>query len=370
MQKKCNLIDWRDRVEETGKRVENGARMTLEQLEHVLEDGRERDFLTKDPKTGCYSISQYVKTYSPIKVSKGDDQEQKPEGLLQPLIQNFETLEKLIKIHFEAHTYDKILHGILNKFKGIEVEQSAASAGEDASSNNTKVQDKDKQASQNIDSNYSQPRLQFEYLESLEEKGLQIKVEIDKFKEFQHKLKYIREVAEKCHELLASNVSGHDQVFRIPDEKVLNLVIQARKNFLNLNVISKDFIKFQSCFQPYIYWINKSVQLIKLYCRSLSLKQNQLVMWEPITDNEPDSDFSEKKAGHNPFDRESDFKSLSTLCKELQELDEQQEPPVDSQQICDIGKFVFFKDTQQGKYLLQIMERTNALINEFTKMKE
>ena len=38
--------------------------MTLEQLEHVLDDGRERLFLAKDGK-GAYMISQYVRNYHP-----------------------------------------------------------------------------------------------------------------------------------------------------------------------------------------------------------------------------------------------------------------------------------------------------------------
>lgn len=64
LQKKCHLIDWRDRVEETWKKVDSGVRMTLEQLEHVLDDGRERLFLVKDGK-GAYMISQYVRNYHP-----------------------------------------------------------------------------------------------------------------------------------------------------------------------------------------------------------------------------------------------------------------------------------------------------------------
>ena len=53
LQKKCHLIDWRDRVEDTWKKVAGGTRLKLEQLEQVLEDGRERRFLSKNEK-GAY----------------------------------------------------------------------------------------------------------------------------------------------------------------------------------------------------------------------------------------------------------------------------------------------------------------------------
>lgn len=38
--------------------------------------------------------------------------------------------------------------------------------------------------------------------------------------------------------------------------------------------------------------------------------------------------------------------------------------------ICGLGKFLFFRETNHGKYLLQILSKTNALIGDFHKMKE
>ena len=61
-------------------------------------------------------------------------------------------------------------------------------------------------------------------------------------------------------------------MFRITSESGLKDVLEARKSFLSLNVISKDFMTFQQNFQPYIFWINKSVETIKTYCRALGLK--------------------------------------------------------------------------------------------------
>lgn len=38
--------------------------------------------------------------------------------------------------------------------------------------------------------------------------------------------------------------------------------------------------------------------------------------------------------------------------------------------ICGLGKFLFFRETNHGKYLLQILSKTNALIGDFHQMKE
>lgn len=91
-------------------------------------------------------------------------------------------------------------------------------------------------------------RIQFSYLEELESKGLKMRVEIDKFKEFRTKLKEIRDVAQHCQALMHHTGEAgqvQDGVFRITSESGLRDVIQARKSFLSLNVISQDFLVFQ-----------------------------------------------------------------------------------------------------------------------------
>lgn len=45
-------------------------------------------------------------------------------------------------------------------------------------------------------------RIQFSFLEELESKGLGMRVEIDKFKEFRTKLEEIRDVAQHCQALI------------------------------------------------------------------------------------------------------------------------------------------------------------------------
>jgi len=283
LQKKCHLIDWRDRVEETWKKVDGGVRMTLEQLEHVLEDGKERLFLAKDEK-GAYAISQYVRDYHPLfrwpdnpgrGLQPDQEQEQTPKmRILVPLIQNFQSLDRLITIHFEASQFDKVARTILKKFHGAQGESS--SSVEDASMSNggaPAAGEANGAAAASLEANAhrgpgmgastreaalglstihenvdSKNRIQFSYLEQLEDKGLKMRVEIDKFREFRAKLKEIRDVAQHCQALMHNSGpegQAQDDVFRINSESGLKDVIQARRNFLSLNVISQDFTLFQ-----------------------------------------------------------------------------------------------------------------------------
>ena len=78
-----------------------------------------------------------------------------------------------------------------------------------------------------------------------------MRVEIDKFKEFHAKLKEIRDVAQHCQTLMHKTGEAgqvQDGVFRITSESGLRDVIEARKSFLSLNVISSDFLEFQKSF--------------------------------------------------------------------------------------------------------------------------
>lgn len=164
-----------------------------------------------------------------------------------------------------------------------------------------------------------------------------MRVEIDKFKEFTTKLDEIRSVSTHCQLLIKAGEESPegDGVFRITSESVLKEVLEARKKVLGLNVISSGFGTFLEQFQPYIYWINKSVETIKTYCRALGVKQTQLSLHEPILDGPAtDSDMETEQRGRgnevakkadgkgprqskNPFDSEIDYVSLKALCAEL-----------------------------------------------------
>lgn len=44
---RCSLIDWRDKVEDHIKRINEGEKMTLEMILAILEDGKEKGFIQK-----------------------------------------------------------------------------------------------------------------------------------------------------------------------------------------------------------------------------------------------------------------------------------------------------------------------------------
>lgn len=50
MKKKCHLIDWRDKVEETVQKLDKGERLSLEQIVSILEEGYDKSFLEKKDK--------------------------------------------------------------------------------------------------------------------------------------------------------------------------------------------------------------------------------------------------------------------------------------------------------------------------------
>ena len=54
--------------------------------------------------------------------------------ILMPLIQNFQSLDLLVVIHYEAAQFDKVIRTILKKFRGAQGESS--SSAEDASMSN------------------------------------------------------------------------------------------------------------------------------------------------------------------------------------------------------------------------------------------
>ena len=49
LQKKCSFIDWRARVEDMIDRLDNDEKMTLEQIQLILEEGECKGFITKNP---------------------------------------------------------------------------------------------------------------------------------------------------------------------------------------------------------------------------------------------------------------------------------------------------------------------------------
>ena len=45
LQKKCTFIDWRTKVEELIERLQNEEKMTLEHIQLLLEEGKDKGFI-------------------------------------------------------------------------------------------------------------------------------------------------------------------------------------------------------------------------------------------------------------------------------------------------------------------------------------
>jgi hypothetical protein len=59
---------------------------------------------------------------------------------------------------------------------------------------------------------------------------------------------------------------------QIKDKATLEKFLQASKEFQDKNVVSANFSKMQEQMMPFVFWINRAVQMIKTYCKSLGLK--------------------------------------------------------------------------------------------------
>ena len=63
---------------------------------------------------------------------------------------------------------------------------------------------------------------------------------------------------------------------------------------------------------PYIHWINTAYRIIRKFCKCLGLKKNQLVdLYEEIDDSISMKDNT--RTPENPFEKSTDFSSLSAL---------------------------------------------------------
>ena len=84
---------------------------------------------------------------------------------------------------------------------------------------------------------------------------------------------------------------------------------------------------------PFVFWINRAVQIIKQYCKSLGLKQSQLSLYEPLEEH---ADFT------SPYANLNDNDALFQL----------------TSQIVPGSQMSFFSQLDEGKYLIAILEKT------------
>ena len=106
LQRKCMLIEWREKVEELAKKLRNSeSRISFEQLANILQDGVDKGFLKK--ADGKFEISPEALLYGKEYMNN------EAEGVLSPLLFNFTSLQKLDSINSEALSFDKQLRSTL-----------------------------------------------------------------------------------------------------------------------------------------------------------------------------------------------------------------------------------------------------------------
>lgn len=197
------------------------------------------------------------------------------------------------------------------------------------------------------DSPSSSAENEFETFEKLNELLLeesQVKIEVEKLKDFKQKLQDLQKSEDKCNELISECLNIETDQFKIDSKGQMDQLLEAREEFESKNVTSSSFKKFSEKMLPYIFWINKATRLIKQYSRALGLKNNQLKIYDQI-------EVENLHVKENEFEKENNFEALNTLCVELQ-----------------TPRFKFMASTEEGSLLLQILDKTNALKTNFYEM--
>ena len=90
---------------------------------------------------------------------------------------------------------------------------------------------------------------------------------------------------------------------------------------------------------PFVFWINRAVQIIKQYCKSLGLKQSQLQLYDPL---------EEHPSFTSPYSTLNDNEALYKL----------------TQQMLPGAQMNFFSQMDEGKNLNAILEKTEELKRE------
>ena len=141
---------------------------------------------------------------------------------------------------------------------------------------------------------------------------------MEKIRQFKGKLQEIRDAEENCIQLMKGQ--------QIKDRMTLDKFLQASKEFQDKKVVSANFAKMQEQMMPFVYWINRAVQMIKTYCKSLGLKQSQLNLYEALEEN---SSYT------NPYSSLNNHDALIRLTEQMKP-----DSPMD-----------FFSELEEGKHL-------------------
>lgn len=176
---RCSLIDWRDKVEDHIKRINQGEKMTLEIIFGILEDGKEKGFISKmgtnfkrmekvDPQTNDAFIG---------------------ENCVGSLFHNFSALDEMLQICMDAQSYEYDLQKILNKICVKSKNESSDEKSESISESDDRGGQS--QIMKKLLSNPAQ-KLHIRELEDLEQRGFKLKLEIEKLKELRVRIDEIR----------------------------------------------------------------------------------------------------------------------------------------------------------------------------------
>lgn len=115
-----------------------------------------------------------------------------------------------------------------------------------------------------------------------------------------------------------------------------------------MNVSTDEFTQLESHVSNLIFWLVLSAKIVRQYCRAIGLKHSQLKLIDLSEES------SSQRETENPYQRNSDYDTLVVLCNELT-----------SAEAVKLAKFEFLRDTDQGRLLLQIMDKTNSIVSKF-----
>ena len=95
----------------------------------------------------------------------------------------------------------------------------------------------------------------------MEEQGSKLKIEVEKFLDFKNKLAEIKKAELQIKNL--NQLHFIENEFKIDSKQAFDDLLSSRTKFMSMNVASEAFNFFEKHLSPFIFWLNKSVKLLK-----------------------------------------------------------------------------------------------------------
>lgn len=149
---------------------------------------------------------------------------------------------------------------------------------------------------------------------------------------------------QECKNLIAKYLNTQTGHFQIKNKDEMDFLVKAMGGFENQNITCSAFKDFRRHMLPFVFWFNKSSKLIKNYSRAIGVKSSQLNFIDCI-------DLKQETSPYKDF--ESNFELLMAIHTQLQ-----------------TDMFKFFGSTEEGKFIEQILEKTNAVKDQFYELKQ